>query len=1131
MNCPRCRHENGAGAKFCEECAAPLARTCANCGRQLSPSAKFCTECAHPAGTADVTSTVRRFASPESYTPKHLAERILTSKAALEGERKQVTVLFADLKGSMELLADRDPEEARRILDPVLEHMMEAVHRYEGTVNQVMGDGIMALFGAPLAHEDHAVRACYAALRMQDAVRRYAEDLQRREGLPVLIRVGLNSGEVVVRAIGSDLRVDYTAVGQTTHLAARMEQMAMPGSSLITADTLRLAEGYVQVRPLGRVPVKGLSEPVEVFEITGAGLARTRMQVVAARGFTRFVGRDTEMNALHRAIALMHQGHGQVVAVVGEPGIGKSRLFWEFTHSHHTHGSLILESASVSHGKATAYLPLADLLREYFRIDSRDDARRVAEKVTGRVLMLDRALEAHLPALMALLDVPVDDRTWIELEAYQRRRQTLEAARRLLLRESQNQPLVLVFEDLHWLDVETQAFLDGLVDSIPTARVLLLTNYRPEYAHAWSRKTYYTQLRLDPLPPESATELLDALLGADPRLGPLKLSLIARTEGNPFFLEECVRTLVETRSIEGERGAYRPISPVAEVQVPGTVQVVLAARIDRLPPDAKRLLQAAAAIGKDVPFALLEAIAELPADTLLRGLAQLQATEFVYEARLFPDLEYTFKHALTHAVAYQSLLKSTRQALHGRIARAFQERFSAIADAQPELLAHHLTECGQPEDAVTAWERAGDRAVSRSAFADGATHLRRALELLATLPASGVRARQELNIRLKLGGPLTATRGYTAPEILELYSRARTLCEETGETDALFDVLEGLWVYRYVSAELAVARDLGDQLLAIAERTRDGTQLLRAHTALGCTTSSLGEHGPARDHLEQALAFHGPERHGNIVTSMGTDPGILALVYLGTRLTNLGYPDQGFSIAQRALELGRVQPHSFGMAWGFQNMTFAYLRRGAFAEALEKAEAWIALCKEQGFTQWLAHGMIARAAALSWLDSPAKAIPLLKDALAARFAGGSRIGIAGFSMPLVSACLRAGEFEAGLALVDELFELVERTNERETDSHLWRFRGQLLLARGKEDEAEAERCLEKALAVARHQGARLFELTAATDLARLWQQQGKRGAAVGLLEPIYAWFTEGFEFPELRSARTLLDGFERPRQP
>ncbi|HSE94749.1 MAG TPA: adenylate/guanylate cyclase domain-containing protein, partial [Methylomirabilota bacterium] len=612
MKCPRCQHENEAAAKFCEECAAPLARACAKCRRPLSPTAKFCPECAHPTELAAAAPPAPRFDSPESYTPRHLAEKILTSKSALEGERKLVTVLFADLKGSMALLADRDPEEARKLLDPVLERMMEAVHRYEGTVNQVMGDGIMALFGAPLAHEDHAVRACYAALRMQESVKRYAEAVHRTAGVPLHIRVGVNSGEVVVRAIGSDLHMDYTAVGQTTHLAARLEQMAMPGSILIAPETLNLAEGYVVVHPLGARPVKGLDVPIEVFEVVGAGTARSRLQAAAARGLTRFVGRDPELDQLRQALARAGAGHGQVVAVVGDPGVGKSRLFWEFTHSHRTQDWLLVESTSVSYGKATAFLPLIELLRTYFQIEPRDEARTIREKVTGKLLALDRALEPWLPALLWLLDVPIDDPHWQRLDPPQRRHQTLDGIKRLLLRESQVQPLLLVFEDLHWIDPETQAFLDGVVESLPTARLLLLVNYRPEYQHAWGGKTYYRQLRIDPLPPASAEELLEALLGNDPDLPPLKRLLIERTEGNPFFLEESVRTLVETKVLAGDRGAYRLARAAHTLQIPATAQAILAARIDRLAPEDKRLLQAASVIGKDVPFTLLQAIVEEP---------------------------------------------------------------------------------------------------------------------------------------------------------------------------------------------------------------------------------------------------------------------------------------------------------------------------------------------------------------------------------------------------------------------------------------------------------------------------------------------------------------------------------------
>src|SRR5919108_949476 len=520
-------------------------------------------------------------------------------------------------------------------------------------------------------------------------VRRCPEEARHAHGVNVQIRVGLNSGEVVVRSIGSDLRMDYTAVGQTTHLAARMEQLATPGTVRLTGETLRLAEGYVGVRSLGPIPVKGLADPIEIFELTGAGQARTRLQAAALRGLTRFVGRDAEVEHLRRALDQAGAGHGQVVAIVGEAGVGKSRLTYEFTHSHRVRDWLIVEASSVSYGKATSYLPVIDLLKGYFKIGDRDVHREIRAKVLGRVLGLDRALEPLLPPLPALLDVPVEDAAWQTLDPPQRRQRTLDAVKRLLLRESQVQPLLVVFEDLHWIDSETQALLDSLIESLPTARFLLLVNYRPEYQHGWGSKTYYLQIRIDPLPPESAMEVLSALLGDDRSLLPLKDVLIARTEGTPFFLEESVRTLVEMNVLGGERGNYRLVNPIESIHVPASVQAVLAARIDRLALEAKQLLQCASVIGKDFAYALLQDVAELSEEELRRELGHLQAAEFIYETRLFPDLEYTFKHALTHEVAYGSLLQDRRRALHARIVEAIEALYRERLTEQVERLAHH----------------------------------------------------------------------------------------------------------------------------------------------------------------------------------------------------------------------------------------------------------------------------------------------------------------------------------------------------------------------------------------------------------------------------------------------------------
>ncbi|MGH8070210.1 MAG: AAA family ATPase, partial [Candidatus Entotheonellia bacterium] len=758
MQCTRCQQENPPQAKFCLECGTRLVLTCAQCGTELPAGAKFCLECGQPVRAQPTTPP--QFTVPETYTPTHLAEKILTSRSALEGERKHVTVLFADLKASLELLADLDPEEARQLLDPVLERMMAAVHRYEGTVNQIMGDGIMALFGAPIAHEDHAVRACYAALAMQAALRRYSDEVRRTHGLTVHFRVGLNSGEVVVRGIDNDLHMDYSAIGQTVHLAARMEQLATPGSILLTPETLRLVEGLVRVHALGPIPVKGLAAPVEVYELVGASALRRRLQVAVARGLTPFVGRQHELDALHQALEHAAAGHGQVVAVLGEAGVGKSRLVYEYVRSHRTRGWLALESTSVSYGKATPYFPVIELLKRYVRVEDADDPRAIRAKVTGHLLTLAEALQDTIPALLALLDVLPDDHPFLTLDPPQRRQRTLDALKRVLLRESQMQPLLLVFEDLHWIDAETQTLLDHLVESLPTAQLLLLVNYRPEYQHGWGRKTYYTQLRLDPLPPASADALLHTLLGdgvgehGHAPLQDLKQLLIARAEGNPFFLEESVRTLVETGVLVGEHGAYGLAKPLTNLQVPATVHAVLAARIDRLPPEEKHLLQTAAVTGTELAFPLLQAIAELPEAALHRDLARLQAAEFLYETHLFPNYAYTFKHALTHEVAYGSLLQERRRVLHTRIVEALEHLHPDRVAEQVERLAHHALRGEVWDKALAYCRQAGEKAMARSAHREAAGSFEQALTALPHLPETRDTREQAIDLQLALRSAL-----------------------------------------------------------------------------------------------------------------------------------------------------------------------------------------------------------------------------------------------------------------------------------------------------------------------------------------------------------------------------------------
>src|SRR5688500_1001129 len=656
---------------------------------------------------------------------------------------------------------------------------------------------------------------------MQKSVQRYADEDRRTEGVPDQIRAGLNSGEVVVAYIGNDLKIDYTAIGQTVHLAARMEQMATPGSIMATHETLRLAEGYVQRKSLGAVRVRGINESVEAHEVTGAGPVRSRLQAAAARGFIRFVGRTAEFDTLCQSLDKARTGHGQVVALVGEPGVGKSRLFWELTHSWRTNDWVILQSASVSYGKATPYLPVIDLLKSYFAIEDRDDVRRIREKATGKLLALDKSLEPALPAFLTLLDVDSEDPLWGNLDPAQRRHRAFDAVKRLLIRESQVQPLAVVFEDLHWIDSESQIILDSLVEGLAGVRILLLVNYRPEYQHGWGSKSYYSQLRIDSLPPESAGELLEALLGNDESLAALKRLLIERTEGNPFFLEESVRTLVETKCLSGERGNYRAARPSEGAQVPATVQSVLAARIDRLPADEKRLLQSAAVVGKDVPFVLLQAISDLSEEEICRGLSRLQSAEFLYEISLFPELEYTFKHALTHEVAYGSLLQERRRALHGRIVETIERRYSNRLNEYVERLAHHAQRGELWEKAVEYLHQAGKKAASHSANREAIDYFKLGLEGLSQLPEASESLEKAINIRVDLGPVLTAAWGFSAPEVEENLNQALVLCERFGKTPQLFPVLWGLARMHDTRGELRAGRQLGERLLAFAQSAQE----------------------------------------------------------------------------------------------------------------------------------------------------------------------------------------------------------------------------------------------------------------------------------------------------------------------
>ncbi len=913
--------------------------------------------------------------------------------------------------------------------------------------------------------------------------------------------------------------MDYTAVGQTTHLAARMEQLATPGTIRLTASTLALAEGYVEVKSFGPIPVKGLAEPVEVYEITGAGAARTRLQAARMRGLTRFVGRDTELDQLRHAAAQSHDGHGQIVAVVGEPGVGKSRLYYEFIHSHHVQDWLTLESGSVSYGKATPYLPLADLLRSYFKIDTRDDTRGIRVKVTGGLLTLDEALKDTVAVALWLLDALPEDSPFLALEPTERRRQTLAAVKRILLRENQLHPLMLVFEDLHWIDNETQAFLDSLVDSLPAARILLAVNYRPEYRHAWSNKTYYRQIRIDPLPPESAEILLDALLGADPGTQSLKRLLIERTAGSPLFLEESVRTLVETRALVGERGAYRLVQAPDTLQVPATVQAIIAARIDRLDAQDKRLLQAAAVIGTHVPFDLLRAIVEVDEETLRRSLAHLQTAEFVYEAQLFPDLEYAFKHALTHEVAYGSVLQERRRALHAMIVEAIERLYADRLPEQVEHLAHHAVRGAILPKAVYYLREAGKKAAGGSATRAAVAYFEEALTLLHELPQSKQTLTEALEIRMALGPALIALKGAPTPEVEQVYLRALELVDQLGANVHRFPVLWGLWYVNYTRGEYPVAREAGERLLITASKGDDTGQLLEAHHSLWPTLVAMGRPLEAISHLEHGLALYDRGRHGTYAfLYAGHDPGACCRFHLGMTRWLLGYPDSGLRDVQDADRLADELKHPLTTVIAHWFTAWVHCQRGERELAIASFERLSALARPYALSAW-ADNSDAIIRMMNQECTTLSAIKELNQQLRSSPVTTTWRKMVCTCM-LAELCADSGYAEEGLQM---LRSIPEEHRGAFAASEILRLEGEFFLKRKQPARAEAQRRFHEAIALARGRGEKSLELRAATSLARLLDAQGRREEAHAALSGIYGWFTEGFETADLKSAKALLD--------
>jgi class 3 adenylate cyclase len=915
----------------------PQLLACAQCRNQLRAGSLFCDQCGTP------VSAVRPRAAPS----------LPALPVALE--RKQITVLFADITRFTELVADRDPEDARHWVDRILGRMVEAVRFYDGTVHQVMGDAIMALFGAPVAYEDHALRACYAALRMQDSISKYAEELRRTEGFPLQIRVGLNSGEVAAGARDVDPTTAYSVNGQAVNLAARMEQIAVPGTILMAPQTYRLTEGFLETRSLGPTAIKGLAQPIETYELLRAGTARSRIQVAAARGLTRFIGRGGELSALRRASENAYAGRGQIVAVVGEPGVGKSRLIFEFVHAECPTGWRILETGatSVSCGTGTNARPMADFLRGLFRIAQAEDAAQILERVTTRLLSLDSTLLPVLPTLLALMDVPYDEAQFSDDEAPQPRRGALELVTRLLACEGERQPLLVVFEDLHAVDADTQALLSGLVNSLPEARILFVVSYRPEYKPGWGAQSHCTQLHLEPFDDQRAHELLDALAGNASILGPLKELLIARTAGNPFFLEESIRALVENGVLQGAAGRYSIVKPISELNVPATVEALLASRIDRLDPRDKRLLLCAAALGYHVPVDVLEAVAETSSEDLRSALERLEESGYLRKTILFPSIEYTFRHALVYDVAYRNLSLERRRTLHAEALAAAERIYADRIPDKADWLAFHAFRGQVWESSVRYSRMAASRAVRRAAGRTAVEHLENALASAACLSGEG-KETLEVDLRIELRHALTPL-GHVQRTLdtLATAERIAVRMDDRARLGRIVSFTANCLLIRARHAEalatgaraLEIARQLSNEPLAIATRI----YMARARLA-------RAECGQAAALLRETIEALDRKSDDDFL-GMPVLPGTYSRSILAAVLAESGQFAEAVAQASEATRRAVATRQPDSIMWANWSRGLVELYRGSAADAVQIFERLRDLCRAHDLDAYTSRAM------------------------------------------------------------------------------------------------------------------------------------------------------------------------------
>jgi class 3 adenylate cyclase/tetratricopeptide (TPR) repeat protein len=943
MKCNSCHTENPETRKFCRECGAKLALVCPECGAENFPDDKYCGECGHDLSVPKEAAPID-FAEPYSYTPKFLADKIITTRSSIEGERKLVTVLFADVAGYTNIADKLDPEEVHQIMDGCFKILMDEIHKYEGTINQFTGDGVMALFGAPLAHEDHAQRACHAALAIQNALEVYGASLKKEYGVAFKMRIGLNSGPVVVGSIGDDLRMDYTAIGDTTNLASRIEDIAGPGTSLVSNQTHRLARDFFEFKALGKIEVKGKENLQEVFELIKAGEVETRIAASAAKGLTRFVGRKNSMCTLMDAYKKAQSGSGQVVGVVGDAGVGKSRLLLEFKHQLPRGETTFFEGRCLHFGSAMAYLPILEILRSYFEIKEGDQESLIKKNMEDKILQLDEKLHSLLAPFHELLALAIEDDAYLKLDPSQKREKIFEAIRDLLLRESQIRPVVLVVEDLHWIDKTSEEFLSYLIEWLANTHILLILLYRPEYTHAWGSKSYYNRIGLDQLTAKSSTELIQAILKSGEPVPELRELILNRAAGNPLYMEEFTHTLLENNAIQCMGQKCVLIKNASEIQVPDTIQGIIAARMDRLEDDLKKTMQVASVIGRDFAFRILETITEMR-EELKSYLLNLQGLEFIYEKSLFPELEYVFKHALTQEVAYNSLLQKRRKTIHEKIGQAIEELWPDRLVEFYEMLAYHYSRGENLEKAYQFLKLSGNKAEKNYSNWEAFRFYKDANDVLTRMSETEDTKKEQVEICLLMAGPMFHL-GFPE-DSLEILKTGEMLLKELGDKSRRAQLLSLIGqYYAWKGGDLLQAIQYSEVSLKEAQKLNDIDLMAPIGADLILLYFWMGEYVKVTDLASNVItSLEDSQRQADYFGRPYNVYSVL-LAEEATCSWRMGNFEEGEALFEKAYDFARKINDLFSLGLLELNRGWEFAFKGEARTAIEHLQESIRYCEE-----------------------------------------------------------------------------------------------------------------------------------------------------------------------------------------